>query len=44
MLNGAPATQVGPLVRVPGNDPIELVIVVPLPSFMPQRATGPRRK
>ena len=36
-----PGTHAGPLVRVPGKLPTELLVVVPEPSFMPQRATRP---
>src|SRR5215208_3193590 len=36
-----PSTQAGPLVRVPGKLPTELLVIVPEPSFIPQRATRP---
>jgi len=36
-----PGTQAGPLVKVPVKLPKELFVVVPEPSFMPQRATRP---
>jgi hypothetical protein len=42
MLNGAPVTHSGPLVRVPSTaGAVESKIVVPLPSFMPQRPIKP---
>src|SRR6185503_13892962 len=42
MLNGDPATHNGPLVKVPSTaGAVESKIIVPLPSFMPQRPMSP---